>query len=190
MKKTILWIIMIAFGLAFFSGCASIQTWPDSERNAENKMVVIQEKIGDGLKNNTLTPDQSQMYLSSLKGIRTDYEALRGKTVYQDDWNKIHTRLDALDEEINRASNRTVRPARTEEPMNGNRIALLQRKIDDARIGRRLPMTEERSFQDRLDTIRRDYLRMTDGGRYATYEERTNISRRLDALDADVNRFR
>jgi len=35
-------------------------------------MGVIQDKIGDGLKTGALTPDQSQMYLTTLKGIRTD----------------------------------------------------------------------------------------------------------------------
>jgi hypothetical protein len=45
-------------------------------------------------------------------------------------------------------------------------------------------------YQSRLDSIRRDYLRMTDGGRYATNEERTDISRRLDSLETDLNRYR
>ena len=47
-----------------------MQTWPDYERSAENKMVVIQENIGDGLKTGALTPDQAQMFLTTLKGIR------------------------------------------------------------------------------------------------------------------------
>jgi hypothetical protein len=54
----------------------------------------------------------------------------------------------------------------------------------------RLPLTDGREFQARLDSIRRDYLRMTEGGRYTTYEERTDISRRLDSLETDLNRFR
>jgi hypothetical protein len=41
-------------------------------------MIVIQEKIGDGLKTGALTTDQSQMFLTTLKGIRTDYEGRRG----------------------------------------------------------------------------------------------------------------
>jgi hypothetical protein len=32
-------------------------------------MVVIQEKIRDGLKTGTLSPDQSQMFLTTLKEI-------------------------------------------------------------------------------------------------------------------------
>jgi len=187
MKKTILLTVLMVFGLALFSGCASMQTWPDYERNAENKMVVIQEKIGDGLKTGALTPDQSQMFLTTLKGIRTDYTELRERRVYREEWDKILGRLDALGDEINRALARTTR---IEEPRNGDRIVSLQRRIDDGRMNGRLPLTDGREFQARLDSIRRDYLRMTEGGRYTTDEERTDISRRLDSLETDMDRFR
>ena len=189
MKKAILLAVLIltVLGLAFFSGCVTMQTWPDNERSAENKMVVIQEKIGDGLKTGALTPDQSQMFLTTLKGIRTDYEALRDRSVQRDEWDGLLGRLDALGDEINRT---LVRPARIEEPRrNGDKIDALQRRIDDGRINGRLPLTEGREFQSRLDSIRRDYLQMTEGGRYATYEERADISRRLDSLETDLNRF-
>jgi len=187
MKKVILLSVLVVFGLALFSGCASVQTWPDYERNAENKMVVIQEKIGDGLKTGALTPDQSQMFLTTLKGIRTDYTELRDRRVYRDEWDSLLGRLDALGEEINRALSRTTR---IEEPRNGDRIVSLQRRIDDGRISGRLPLTEGREFQSRLDSIRREYLRMTEGGRYTTHEERADISRRLDSLETDLNRYR
>jgi len=187
MKKVVFMAVLMVFGLALFSGCATTQTWPDYERNAENKMVVIQEKIGDGLKTGALTPDQSQMFLTRLKGIRTDYEALRERRVYREEWESLLGRLDALGDEINRALARTTR---IEEPRNGDRIVALQRRIDDGRINRRLPLTEERDYQSRLDSIRRDYLRMTEGGRYSTNEERSDISRRLDSLEMDLNRYR
>ena len=187
MKKAILLTVLMVFGLALFTGCASMQTWPDNERSAENKMVVIQEKIGDGLKTGALTTDQSQMFLTTLKGIRTDYEALRDKRGSREEWNSLHGRLDVLGEEINRALARTTR---IEEPRNGDRIVALQKRIDDGRISGRLPQTEGREFQTRLDSIRSDYLRMTEGGRSTTYEERTGISRRLDSLETDLNRFR
>ena len=186
-RKVILLSVAMVFGLALFSGCVTMQTWPDYERNAENKMVVIQEKIGDGLKTGALTPDQSQMFLTTLKGIRTDYTELRDRRVYRDEWDRLLGRLDALGDEINRA---LARPARIEEPRNGDRIVSLQRRIDDGRMNGRLPLTDGREFQARLDSIRRDYLRMTEGGRYTTYEERTDISRRLDSLEMDLNRFR
>jgi hypothetical protein len=41
-----------------------------------------------------------------------------------------------------------------------------------------------------LDSIRREYLRMTEAGRSTTSEERTDISRRLDSLETDMNRYR
>jgi len=179
--------VLMVFGLALFSGCATTQTWPDYERNAENKMVVIQEKIGDGLKTGALTPDQSQIFLTRLKGIRTDYEVLREKRVYRDEWESLLARLDALGDDINAAMARTTR---IEEPRNGDRIVALQRRIDDGRINRRWSLTEERDYQSRLDSIRRDYMRMTEGGRYSTNEERTDISRRLDSLETDMNRYR
>ena len=187
MKKAILLAVLMVFGLALFSGCASIQTWPDNQRSAENKMIVIQEKIGDGLKTGALTPDQSQMFLTTLKGIRTDYEALRDRNVSREEWDNLLRRLDTLGDEINRALTRT---ARVEEPRNGDRIVALQRRIDDGRINQRLPLTEGRDYQFRLDSIRSDYLRMTEGGRSTTYEERAGISRRLDALETDLNRYR
>jgi hypothetical protein len=187
MKKVIFMTVLMVFGLALFSGCATMQTWPDYERNAENKMVVIQEKIGDGLKTGALSPDQSQMFLTTLKGIRTDYKELRDRRVYRDEWDRLLGRLDALGDEINRA---LARPLTIEEPRNGDRIILLQRRIDDGRISGRLPMTEGRDFQSRLDSIRREYMRMTDEGRYSTHEERTDISHRLDLLETDMNRFR
>ena len=188
MKNAILLTVLMIFGLALLSGCATMpQRWPDSERSAENKMVVIQEKIGDGLKTGALTPDQSQMFLTTLKGIRTDYTALRDKKVSRDEWDRILGRLDTLDAEINRA---LTRPARIEEPRNGDKIVALQRRIDDGRTSGRLPRAEGSDYQSRLDSIRRDYLRMTEGGRSTTSEERADISRRLDSLETDLNRFR
>jgi hypothetical protein len=189
-KKIVLLAVLMGFGLALFSGCASIQTWPDNERTAENKMVVIQEKIGDGLKTGALTPDQSQSFLTRLKSIRTDYDALRDKRVYREEWDSLFGRLDALGEDINRAIARDTRIEESREPRNGDRIVTLQRRIDDGRINGRLPQTEGREFQARLDAIRSDYMRMTEGGKYSTHEERIDISRRLDSLESALDRFR
>ncbi|MBI5591283.1 MAG: hypothetical protein HY881_12450 [Deltaproteobacteria bacterium] len=185
MKKYILLSVVTIFGLALFSGCAIMHTWPDDERNAEHKMVVIQEKIGDGLKTGALTLDQSQMFLTKLKGIRKDYTALKDRSVYRNEWESIDERLDALGEEINRA---LVPTTRIEEPRIGDRIVTVQRRIDDGRANKSLSLTEERDFQSRLNTIRRDYMRMTEGGRYPTREEGADITRKLDLLETDLNR--
>jgi hypothetical protein len=178
---------LVVFGLALLSGCASMQTWPAYERSAENKMVVIQEKIGDGLKTGALSPDQSQMFLTSLKGIRTDYEVLRDRMVQRDEWYALIGRLDALGDEIDRALERS---AKYDEPRNGGRIVELQRRIDDGRSNGRLTLTDANDYQTRLDSIRKYSLRMTEGGRYSTHDERVDISRRLDSLETDLNRSR
>jgi len=194
MKNASFLTVLMVFAVALFSGCATMpQTWPDYARIAENKLVVIQETIGEGLKTGALSPDQSQMFLTTLKGIQTDYEVLRDKRVYRDEWESLNGRLDALGGEINRAYARPARievPRRVELPRNGDRIVALQRIIDDGRSSGRLPQTEEREYQTRLDSIRRDYLRMTEGGRYTTNDERADISHRLDSLDTDLNRYR
>jgi len=187
MKKFALLAVAVVFGFGVLGGCATIQTWPDNERRAENKMVVIQEQIGEGLKTGALTPDQSQSFLAKLKVIRTDYSDLRDKSVERERWDSLLGRLDALSEEINRASGRALR---IEGPWSGDRILTVQRRIDDGRINGRLPQTEGREFQARLDGIRRDYMRMTDGGSYTERDERTGISRRLDSLETDLNRSR
>ena len=186
MNKIILLSVLAVLGLGLFSGCA-LQTWPDNERTAENKMVMIQEKIGDGLKTGILAPDQAQVFLTTLQGIRIDYTELRDKMVYRDQWDNLNRRLDVLEDEINRALART---SRIDEPRNGDRIAALQRRIDDVRFSRRLSQREEDVFQSRLDYIRRDYMRMTEGGRYTEREERSDISHRLDLLEADLDRLR
>jgi hypothetical protein len=187
MKRIALAAVLVGVGAGLLWGCVSMQTWPDYERSAENKMVVIQEQIGDGLKTGALTPDQSQSFLTKLKVIRTDFEELSDKSVYRDKWDSLLGRLDALGEDVNRA---VARGPRIEEPRNGDRIVALQRRIDDGRVNRRLPLTERRGFQARLDVIRSDYFRMTEGGRSSTREERTDISRRLDGLEGDLDRVR
>jgi len=175
------------FGLILITGCASIQIWPDYQRTAENKMFVIQEKIGDGLKTGALSLDQSQSFLTELKLIRKDYSALKDKSVYRDEWDSLIGRIDALGDEINRALSRTTR---IQEPSNGDRIVALQRTIDDGRMNGRLPLAEGRDFQARLDAIRSDNLRMTEGSRSPTHEETADISRRLDLLEINLNRYR
>src|SRR5664279_3498170 len=187
MKKIIFMTMLMVSGLSLFSGCATMQTWPDSERSAESKMVVIQENIGDGLKTGALSPDQSQMFLTTLKGIRSDYMALRDKKVHEEEWNALQGRLDVLGNEVNRAASRTTK---FEEPRNGDRILTLQRRIDDGIVSGRLPQSVGREFQTRLDSIRSEYMRMTSEGRYAAHEERVDISHRLDSLETDLNRFR
>ncbi|AGF77561.1 hypothetical protein UWK_00987 [Desulfocapsa sulfexigens DSM 10523] len=188
MKNFLLLAVFVVFGLVFFSGCATMpQTWPENERNTETQMVVIQEKIGEGLQTRTLSLDESQVFLTTLKGIRTDYANLRDRRVYRDEWDRLSLRLDGLEEDIDRA---LIRPARMEGPGNGDRIIAIQRRIDDERISSRLLAREKREFQSRLDSIRREYFRMTEDGRYPPREESADVSQRLDLLERDLDRFR
>jgi hypothetical protein len=187
MKKNTFATLLMVFALALFSGCASMHTWPDAERSAESKMTAIEGNVGEGLKTGALSPDQVQMFLTTLKDIRRDYEELRDKVVYQEKWNSIHDRLDMLGDEISRA---VVRTTRIETPVNMERIPALQRAIDEGRISGRLPVREEQEFQARLDSIRRDYLLMTEGGRPISSTERVDISHRLDSLAREIARYR
>jgi hypothetical protein len=186
MKNLITFTLSAFVATAVLSGCLSLHTWPDEERSAENKMVTIQEKIGGGLKTGTLSPDQSQMFLTELKSIRTGYELIRDQRIPRDKWNSIQGRLDALGEKLDRT---VAQSPRVEDPRFGDRILTLQRRLDDGRISGRLPQAEEREFQARLDFIRSDYLRMSDAGRKPTYEQRSDISRRLDSLEVELNRL-
>ena len=187
MKKFVMLTGMAVIAAVFLAGCIAPQRWPDYKRSAESKIVVIQEKIGEGLKTGSLSADQSQVFLTTLKGISTDELALRDKPIVQREWVDLHARLDALDAEIDRSK---VRPATMESSRSGDRIILLQSRIDEGRTARRWSVTDERDLQYRLDAIRQDYLRKTDNGRFATAEESSEIDRRLDALESDVKRSR
>ncbi len=185
--KTLYVLLLVFLATTLISSCASMHTWPDDERSAESKMVTIEQRLGDGLRTGALTPDQTQMHLTSLKGIRMDYSSLRNKPVYQDQWNNLHRRLDILDDEITRE---LMRGTGTRAPTYEDRIVNLQRDLDAARMGHRLSPHEEREFQTRLDARRRDAARLSESGMSTRYQEREDLSRQLDALAADLKRFR
>lgn len=185
--KTIYGLLLILLATTLISSCASMHTWPDDERSAESMMLTIEQRLGDGLRTGELTPDQTQMYLTSLKDIRMDYSELRNKPVYREEWNSLQQRLDMLGDEINRE---LMRGTGSRTPIYEDRAATLQRDIDTARTNRRLSPTEEREFQARLDAIGRDSARLRESGRSTRYQEREDISRRLDALARDLERFR
>ena len=103
MKKLALLTVLMGLVLGLFSGCASMQTRSVYERSAEDKMILIQENIEDGVNAGALTPDQSQTYLATLKDIRTDFTRLRDKSVSREERNSLQGRLDALGEVIARA---------------------------------------------------------------------------------------
>lgn len=187
MMKTTYALLLILLATTLISSCASMHTWPDDERSAESKMVTIEQRLGDGLRTGGLTPDQTQMYLTSLKDIRIDYSELRNKPVYQEEWNNLHRRLDMLGDEINRE---LMKGNGRRTPVYEDRTITLQRDLDAARRDHRLSPTEEREFQARLDSIRRDSVRLRESGSSTRYQEKEDLARRLDALARDLERFR
>ncbi len=186
MRKT-LFLVLILLVPVFLTQCASMQTWPTYERTAEDRMTVIQQSIGDGLKTGALNPEEAQVFLGRLEDIRGDYLALRDKRVYRNDWERLLSRIDVLEDEIDNAIGKAPR---IERSAIEERLISVQRRIDDARINGQLSQTEAAEFQSRMDSIRSDYVRMTEGGRYVRYGDRAEISRRLDLLDADLSHYR
>ncbi|HZD54692.1 MAG TPA: hypothetical protein VE080_00425 [Candidatus Aquicultoraceae bacterium] len=168
--------------------CAAVpQRWPEYERRADARLVLIQERIGEGLKTGALTTDESQAHLARLEDARREYGALRDRPATREEWETFLRRLDALEADVDRDLRRPP-PPRLDLPRIEERILSLQRRIDDGRTTGRLTPVEARDFQARLDAIRADYLRMREGRPY-TYETRTDLLRRLDLLEADLARY-
>lgn len=186
--KTVMTVLVI-FGLSLFSGCAnSMHIWLVYEKSAENKSVAIEGRIEDGLKTGGLSPDESQMFLTTLKDIRIDCAELRDKNVYQEKWDSLHNKLNILSEEIDRA---LIWTTKIKKPSYFDKISTIQKSIDKGTISENVPPTGEREFHaSRLDSIRKDYLQMTEGKRPATDEERGDIFQRLDSLAMDISRDR
>ena len=104
-----------------------------------------------------------------------------------EDLNGLQARLDVQGNAINRT---TIPTTKIKTPMNMDRIPTLQRDIEEGRISGGLPVREEQEFQARLDSIQRDYLMMTEGGRSISCEERVDVSLRLNSLAREMERYR
>lgn len=183
---------VVPLSLIILAGCAAgPQRWPDYERRAEDRMMMLQERIGEGLKTGALTPNQARVHLARLEELRGEYRLLREKPTYRGDWDGFFRRLDQFEADVSRdvAYPPRVYPPGTDLPRIEDRIIAVQRRIDDARSTGRLTPVEGRDYQARLDAIRADYSRMVEG-RPITFEERADIARRLDLLESDLGRFR
>ena len=198
-KLPLLGIVPIA--LVILAGCAAgPQRWPEYERTAESRLMVIQDRIGDGLKSGALTPNEAQTHLARLEELRGEYRLLRDRPTYQGDWDAFFRRIDQLEADVRRdlaypprvspppPPPPPVYPPETDLRIE-DRIISVQRGIDEARRTGRLTPTEARDYQARLDTIRADYTRMREG-RPITPGEQSDILRRLDLLESDLSRFR
>ncbi len=205
MKISSLLTFLTILVLAFASGCATL---PVYERNTEAQMIVIQEKIDDGTATGILAPDQSRMYLATLKDMRTEYAQMNGKRVSREEREELKGRLDTLEKIVDKAitpvKNGTApkdsfwegigrdlgflpKPGKDKMPTNGETIIRIQKRIDDGRNSGAFSLAKGDEFQGRLDYIRNSYLRMMEGGRTPTVDEKEVIARLLYALDNDLN---
>ncbi len=205
MKKSSLLSVLMALVLCLSSGCATL---PAYERNTEARMIVIQEKIEDGAASGALATDQARTYLASLKDFRTDYAEMIGKKVSREERDELRGRLDVLEKVVDKA----LTPAKNAgEPQdtfwermardlgilpktgkaraltNGEMIIRLQERIDDGRNAGAFSLAKGEEFQGKLDYIRYSYLRMMEGGRTPSMEEREVIARLLYTLDKDLD---
>jgi len=185
MKKYLLLGLILLMATILLECVPAPGRWPSYERTAEDRMASLQKRIGNGLVSGELTPNEAQVFLARLDGIRGDYTALRDRTTTREEWERLLRRLDMLEDELNKT---VAYPTRLDEIRIEDRIIAIQRRIDEGRITRRLNRIEWRESQARLDSIRSEYLQMTKG-RALTPEERAEISRRLDDLERDINKF-
>lgn len=189
--KTARLLVIVPLSLLLAQCAAGPQRWPDLERRAEDRMMMIQERIGEGLKTGALTPNQGRVHLARLEELRGEYRLMRDKPTYRSEWDGFFRRLDQFEADVSRDVSYPPRiyPPGTDLPPIEDRMISLQRRIDDARSSGRLTAVEGREFQVRLDAIRSDYTRMMEG-RPITYEERADVSRRLDLVESDLSRYR
>jgi hypothetical protein len=205
MKYSALLSALVVSGLLLFSGCATMQA---SERSTETKMIVIQEKVEDGEQTGVLAPDQSRIYLATLKDIRTEYAGMSGKNSSRQKMDSLRDRLDVLEQVVNKA---LIPPKKADEPEDtfwervgrdlgilertenvkaptiGDRMIKVQKRIDDGRNSGAFDLSMADGFQAKMDYIRKEYLRMMEGGRTPPIEEKELISRLLNSLEDDLN---
>jgi hypothetical protein len=183
MKSSLSIAALMIFAFALFTGCATMpQTWPDPETGTETRIMVVQKKIGEGLQTGTLSSVQAEIYLTTLEEIITDYMALTDKDVFPNEWEKLNARINELGDEISRA------PRLPREELF-KRIVALQIEIGDEQFAGRLASKDWRKLQTKIDSIRRDYIRMTEGNRSTPYE-RADIARRLGSLERELHRYK
>ena len=190
MKKVIMTLVLTVFGAFLFSGCAtlSIQKWPDDEKNVETMIVTISQQVGEGLRTEAITIDQSQMFLRQLGVLRRESTELRSKNVLHAHWNDLHKRLDAIEENVNSTFAKSGKV--DEDSRSAVRLVKLQQDLDNAIKEERLAEEEANIFKSRLDLIRKDYLKMTENdGTPVTFGDKSTLSGKLDAVTIDLNKF-
>ncbi|HEX9022909.1 MAG TPA: hypothetical protein VF799_03625 [Geobacteraceae bacterium] len=206
-KSSLLIVLLTALVLALAPGCATL---PVYERNTEAQMIVVQEKVEDGAASGILAPDQTRMYLATLKDIRTEYTDMSRKKASREQREDLKGRLDVLEKVVDRAVTPIRKGAAPKDsfwegigrdlgflaktgkdraPTNGETIIRFQKRIDDGRNSGAFSLAKGDEFQRRLDYIRSTYLHMMEGGRTLSTEEREVIARLLYSLDKDLNQI-
>jgi hypothetical protein len=126
--KRILFLSLTLMALGILIQCASVQTWPVYERKADDRMTMIKQRIGDGLKTGELSSDEARMLLARLDDIRRDYLALAGRRVHRDEWETLLGKLDVLEDEVNK---KLASPHGMEGTIVEGRFNTVQPGIDD-----------------------------------------------------------
>jgi uncharacterized protein YlaN (UPF0358 family) len=183
--KKILFLVVVPVMMAVLIQCVSTpQRWPAYERRTEDRMFLLQQRIGNGLASGELTPNEAQNLLAKLENIRREYTVLRERRTTAEEWDPLLGRLDDLEREVNRVR---AQPSRIDETRIEDRMIVLQRRLDEGMMAGRLTRVQGREFQVRLDAIRREFLQQIKD-RPLTQEEKGDISSRLDSLERDINR--
>jgi uncharacterized protein YlaN (UPF0358 family) len=183
--KKVLFLVVVPVMMAVLVQCVSApQRWPAYERRTEDRMFVLQQRIGNGLASGELTPNEAQNLLAKLENIRREYTVLRERRTTAEEWDPILGRLDDLEREVNRVR---AQPSRIDETRIEDRMIALQRRLDEGITAGRLTRVQGREFQLRLDAIRSEFLQQIKD-RPFTPDERSEVSNRLDSLERDINR--
>ena len=169
MKNASFLTVLVVFVVAVFSGCATMpQTWPDYRKACRKQDGC---NPGEGWRwaedRRTLTLIETQMFLTALKGIRTDYDGAERQKCLP---GRTGTGLMEDLMRLERRSTERWRGGLQESRSQGMGTGLSHSKGELMReepAGVCLRRRGE-DFQSRLDSIRREYLRMTGGGRSTT----------------------
>lgn len=184
-RKKILPLAVVMGMMTVLVQCASIsQRWPENERRTEDRMYLLQQKIGNGLGSGELAPNEAQNFLKKLDNLRRDYTVLRERMTTQEEWTPLLTKLEDMEHEVDEVR---AYPSRIDETRLEDRMSMIQRRIDDGMQVGKLQRVQGREFQLRLDDIRREFLqRIKD--RPITSVEKGETSSRIETLESDISR--
>src|SRR4030043_1408770 len=143
--RKILFLVVVPVMIAVLIQCVSVpQRWPAYERRTEDRMFLLQQRIGNGLASDELTPNEAQNLLAKLENIRRDYMVLRERRTTAEEWDPLLGRLDDLEREVNRVR---AQPSRIDETRIEDRMIAPPRRIEEGITAGRLRGIPGREFQ-------------------------------------------